>query len=302
VTALKEHQFEILPSADAMDGFVFGIGAEVSLDEDGFDPGEAGWLSQDGQNTRRGVRGFGRDVRDAKTWIWSTHTDQEDVETAADVLDRFSAAWSPEDLARQPGALTAVRYRLAGRDRRVFGRPRRFSAPPTNRILGGYVPITHDFDLVDSFTYDDVESSVAIPYSTSTSGGGFTLPAVMPIATQATEGVGSGQLTIGGRARAYPIIRFSGPWTNPSMTTDHWTLRWTGEIGPNGWVEIDARPWALTVLDQDGASAVEGLSRATWLEDIWFAAQSQPGISLSGSAASGGAVATVRWRNTWTSI
>lgn len=302
MTALKEHQFEILPTAEANDGFVFGIGAEVSLDEDGFDPGEAEWLTQDGQNTRRGVRGFGRDVRGARTWIWATHTDQEDVETAVDVLDRFSAAWSPEALVRDPGALTAVRYRLAGRDRRVFGRPRRFSAPPTNRILGGYVPITHDFDLVDSYTYDDVESSVAIPYSTSTSGGGFTLPATMPLATQATEGVGSGQITIGGRARAYPVIRFSGPWTNPSMTTDHWTLRWTGEIGPNGWVEIDTRPWALTVLDQDGSSAVGGLSRATWLEDIWFAPQSQPGISLSGSAASGGAVATLRWRNTWTSI
>lgn len=302
MTALKDHQFEILPTSDAADGFVWGIGADVSLDEEGFDPGEQEWLTQDGQNTRRGVVGFGRDVLGAKTWTWESHTDQEDVETAVNVLDRFSAAWSPESLARTPGALTAVRYRLAGRDRRVFGRPRRYAAPPTNLILNGYVPVTHDFQCVDSFTYDDVESSAEILYASSAEGGGFVLPAQLPVTTMPSAGNGSGQLTVGGTARAYPVIRFNGPWTNPVMTTDDWTLRWTGEIGPNAWVEIDARPWALTVKDQSGASAVEGLSRRTWLEDLWFAAGSQPQISLDGVAASGGASATVRWRNTWTSI
>ena len=302
MTALADHQFEILPSAEAMDGFVFGIGAEVSLDEDGFDPGEAEWLTQDGQNTRRGVVGFGRDVRGAKTWTWGSHVDQTDVETAVDVLDRFSAAWSPENLARTPGALTAVRYRLAGRDRRVFGRPRRFAAPPTNLILNGYVPIDHDFQCVDSYTYDDVASEALVPYASSASGGGFTLPSTMPLVTATSEGAGSTQLSVGGRARAYPVIRFNGPWTNPMMTTDAWVLRWEGEIGPGGWVEIDTRPWALTVLDQSGGSAVDGLPRQTWLEDMFFEPQSKPQISLSGIAPSGSASAWIRWRNTWTSI
>lgn len=302
MTVLTEHQFEILPSADAVDGFVWGIGASVSLNEDGFDPGDSEWLTQDGQNTRRGVVGFGRDVLGAKTWTWDSHTDQEDVGTAVDILDRFSAAWAPEALARTPGALTAIRYRLAGRDRRVFGRPRRYAAPPTNRILGGYVPVTHDFQCVDSFTYDDVASSAEILYASAAGGGGFVLPAPMPLVTMPSDGNGSGALTVGGAARAYPVIRFNGPWTNPVMTTDQWTLRWTGEILPGGWVEIDTRPWALTVLDQSGGSAIAGLSRRTWLEDIWFAPNSQPQISLDGIAASGGASATVTWRNTWTSI
>lgn len=302
MTALAEHQFEILPTEDASNGFVFGIGAEISIDEEGFDPGEAEWLTQDSQNTRRGVVGFGRDVLGAKTWTWDSHVDQDDVETAVDVLDRFSAAWSPESLARTPGAVTALRYRIAGRDRRVFGRPRRYAAPPSNRILGGYVPVTHDFQCVDSFTYDDVESSALIAYASASGSGGFTLPMAMPLVTMPSQGNGSGQITVGGRARAYPIIRFIGPWTNPVMHTDDWTLRWKGEIGPTGWVEIDTRPWALTVKNESGASAVAGLDRQTWLEDMWFAPQSQPQISLDGIAASGGAGALVRWRNTWTSI
>lgn len=302
MTILKDHQFEILPSAEANDGFVFGIGAEVSVNGDGFDPGESDWLTQDAQNTRRGVNGFGRDVRGSKTWTWSSHTDEEDVEGAADVLDRFSAAWAPELLAREPGSLTAIRYRIAGRDRRVFGRPRRYSAPPSNLILNGYVPITHDFALVDSFTYADVESSAEILYSSSMAGGGIVLPVVLPASSSPSFGNGGGQLSIGGYARAFPIIRFNGPWINPVLDTGDWLIKWTGTILDGGWVEIDCRPWALTVLDQSGASAVEGLHRQTWLEDCWFAPQSQPQISLAGTATGGSASATVRWRDTFTSI
>lgn len=300
MTALTEHQFEILPTPDATDGHVFGIGAAISTEQ--FDPGESEWLTQDQQNTRRGVTGFGRDVRGAKTWVWESHTDQEDVESAVAVLEDFAAAWSPELLVRQPGAVTAIRYRLAGRDRRVYGRPRRFAAPPSNLILNGYVPVTHDFSLVDSFTYDDVESSAVIPYTSSAEGGGFAFPLTFPVETLTSEGSGETQISVGGRARAYPIIRFNGPWTNPVMRTDEWTLRWKGSIPASGWVEIDTRPWALTVLDQDGASVAGGLDRTVWLEDCWFAPGSRPFITLGGNASTGSASATVRWRNAWTSI
>ena len=157
-----------------------------------------------------------------------SHTDQEDIETALSVLDEFADAWAPESIAEDPGEVTAVRYRLGGRYRRVFGRPRRFAAPPSNLILSGYVPITHDFETVDAYTYDDVESSAEILYSSSAEGGGFILPATLPIMMASAEGNGEAQVTVGGQARTYPIIRFNGPWTNPVMVTDDWTLRWSG--------------------------------------------------------------------------
>lgn len=302
MTVLAEHQFEILPSAEAASGFVFGIGAAVSIDAEGFDPGETEWMTQDSENTRRGNRAFGRDVLGAKTWVWESHTDQEDVATAVQTLEDFSAAWQPELLVRDPGVQTSLRYHLAGRTRRIFGRPRRFAAPPTNLILNGFVPITHDFALVDSYTYDDVQSSVQIPYSSGASTGGFTLPATMPVATIASEGNGGGQVSVGGNAKAYPVIRLNGPWTNPVFITDDWVLSWTGAIGVGQWIEIDCRPWALTALNQAGASVVGGLSRRTWLEDCWFAPGSQPQISLDGTTSGGSASADVKWRNTWTSI
>lgn len=302
MTTLADEQFEILPSEDATDGFVFGIGADVSVNDGGFDPGENEWITQDGQNTRRGVRGFGRDVLGAKTWVWESHTNRSDAEGALETLDAFSAYWMPELLVMQPGEQTCLRYRIGSRERRIYGRPRRYAAPPSNLVLSGYVPITHDFACVDSFTYDDVESMAVMPYSSTVEGGGFTFPLTFPVTTQSSEGYGGGQLDIGGNARAYPIIRFNGPWLNPVLITDNWTLEWDGEIGPVGWIEIDTRPWALTVLDQSGGSAMEGLSRRTYLEDMWFAPGSRPQISLAGASTSGSANATIRWRNAWTSI
>lgn len=301
-TTLEEHQFEILPTAEASSGFVFGIGAEVSLNEDGFDPGENEWITQDGQNARRGVTGFGRDVLAGKTWSWQSHVDRDTEEEAADTLDRFSAAWMPELLARDPGAITSIRYQFAGRTRRIFGRPRRYGAPPSNMVLSGYVPISHDFTTVDAFTYDDVMSSALIPYLSDAVGGGFTFPAAFPVETLPSEGTGQDQVQVLGRARAYPLLRFNGPWTNPRLETDDWSVSWTGSIPSGKWVEIDTRPWKLTVMNSDGGSVVEGLNPRTYLEDLWFEPQSQPQIRLGGTSASGNASALVRWRNTWTSI
>lgn len=302
MTALENYQFEILPNERVGSGFVFGLGADVSVNDGGWDPGEATWLSQDTQNSRRGVTGFGRDVLAGKTWVWEAHVDQEDIEGAIDTLDDFSAAWAPDDTVREPGALAVVRYRLANRIRRVYGRPRRYAAPPTNLIESGYVPVTVDFATVDAYTYDDAESSAQISYASGASLGGFILPQTMPLSSLPTDGNGGGQLSVGGTARAYPIVRFNGPWTNPVFSTDNWTLSWTGVIPTGGWVEIDCRPWALTVLNQSGASVAGGLAKQTWLEDCWFAPKSQPQINLRGSAPGGGASALVRWRNTWTSI
>ena len=302
MSVLKEHQFEILPSEDAADGFVFGIGAEVSLDEAGFDPGETTWQTQDGRNSRSGTDRFGRDVTEPRTWTWSSFVDREDVEGAVDTLERFSTAWAPHTLVEQTGANVALRYRLAGRTRRVIGRPRRFAAPPTNLILSGYVPVTHDFACVDSYTYDDEISNLQFGFVSVASGGGVRFPSAFPLVTTPSTVGGGGAVGVGGTAKAYPTIRFNGPWTNPVLTTPDWTLALKGSIPDGDWVEIDARPHVRTVLRSSGASAADYLdTRTVWLEDLWFAPGTLPQVSLGGSAPDG-ANLNVTWRNTWNSI
>ena len=89
MSALSEFQFEIVPDVDAMDGFVFGIGAKVSVNNEGFDSGEQSWLTQDSQNSRRGVKRFGRDVRSNRSWTWASHVNEVDVESALDTLEQM---------------------------------------------------------------------------------------------------------------------------------------------------------------------------------------------------------------------
>lgn len=302
MTALQEHQFEILPTEDAVDGYVFGIGAEVHVDGEGFDPGSMEWLSQDQNNTRRGIRAFGRDLPGAKTWAWESHTDCEDVPSAVAAVEAFSGFWRAPDVAESPSEHTAIRYRIADRERRVFGRPRNFSAPPSNLILSGLVPITHDFVTVDSYTYDDLESAVVVPYSSSVEGGGWIFPNTFPLVTNPSDGNATGQLAVGGNAKTYPVIRFNGPWLNPVIDFGIWRIQWTGSIPAGGWVEIDARPWRLTALNQSGASVIEGIARRSDWSSWHFKPNTQPQIALSGVAMGGSASAVVRWRNAWTWI
>lgn len=297
-TALKEHQFEILPDVEAESGFVFGIGAEVSVNGDGFDPASGDWISQDQQNTRSGNTAFGRDVLGASTWTWAGHVDREDVEGAVDTLGRFKAAWRPQAIALKPGAQVAMRYQLAGRTRRVFGRPRRFDGPPTNLILNGYLDLTFDFACVDAFTYDDQETIVDLPTTVSgESNGGFTFPLVMPAQTQPNTLSGEQQIIVGGNARAYPVVTFYGPWTNPSLETDNWNLSINGGLTGTQSITVDLRPWARTITDQNGDPHPERLAKRTYLEDMFFEPGQRPVLRLGG-VPSAGSYARLRWRNT----
>lgn len=298
MTTLSEKQFEILPDENSVDGFVFGIGANVSLDDNGFTPGTAEWINQDSENSRRGTTAFGRDVLSGPSWAWESHVNRSTVKEATETLELFTSAWRPE-IVEQASKLVPIRYKLAGRLRRVYGRPRRFDAPPSNLIDSGYVPVTHDFKCVDAFTYDDVEQSATIALSVEGGDSGFILPTTLPIETLPSATSPTAQVAIGGTARAYPIIRFNGPWTNPGIVTDDWNLKLSTSLADGQWVEIDTRPWVLTILRNNGSSAAGALGRRTWLEDLYFKSGTIPNIHLTGLSDSGGATCTIRWRNVY---
>lgn len=294
---LNEHQFEILPAEEAAEGFVFGIGADISIDGEGFDPASATWMTQDTQNSRRGNKNFGRDVLSNSIWTWAGFVDGEDVPTAMQISSAFSKAWRPEALMRTPGAQTCIRYRLADRYRRIYGRPRRLDLPLTNRILAGFRETTFDFEKVDAYTYDDSPEMVSIPFSVGgESSGGFIFPVVMPYNTLPSDNTDELQVHVGGDARTYPVVRFNGPWTNPSLETDDWKLELTGGISEGDYIEVDLRPWKQTILNQSGLSRPERLaSRRTWFEDMYFEPDTYPMLRLGGSS-SGGASCDISWR------
>lgn len=302
MTDLRDYQFEILPVEDSLaDGVVFGIGAAVSVNPTGFDSGEAEWLTQDSTNETRGARMFGRDVPAANTWSWAGHVDQEDESDALEALRVLRRAWSaPRPSGWEPGEVTTLRYRIDGRLRRVYGRPRRFSGSLTNSMLGGMIPVNMDFPLADHLHYDDALSSATLTWNGADNDGGFVLPTTLPIVTIPGSQT-DGNIHVGGDHPTYPVIRINGPIVNPSVVTNDWELTIKDTIGADEYVEVDLRPWHLTVLRNGTASIAGKLGRRQWFSEMLL----RPGynaIAFRGSSTSGGASCSVSWRSAWTTI
>lgn len=297
---LEDHQFEILPNELSTTGVGFGIGLDVSMDDDGWDPGDTDWLTQDSLNQVRGTRIFGRDALQGPTHTFALHVDQTTPETAVEALETLRTAWMAKDIIETPGRMAVLRYKLAGRVRRFYGRPRRWAAPPSNRILGGYVPITSTFDTADPLYYDDDLSSTTINF-VATSSGGFTFPVTFPAATL-PDGQREGSIHVGGKVPTYPVVRFNGPITNPYLLCGSlWRLQLNMTIASGQYVEIDTRPWKLSVLRQGLYSEAGKLARRTRLKDIVLKPGPQE-LSFGGTSAEGTATATVSWRGAYASI
>jgi hypothetical protein len=294
---LEEMQFEILPSEFEDTGYPFGIGLQVSIET--FDPGEMTWLEQTGQNSHNGARHFGRDTTMAPSWTWTMHTDGDNTADALRRLREFSSAWRARKIARVPSAVLPLRYRVGHRTRRVYGRPRRLASPPSNLILGGYIPITASFDLVDDLHYADTLSSAILTYNAD-GDGGFVLPSVLPIVTQ-PQSERALDVINDGDEDAPLVIRFEGPVVNPSLQGPGWNVSLKMEISAGEYVEIDTRPWRMTVLRNGSASVAGRLGRRQRLSDIALPAGKST-LRYRGASSSATSSCAVSWRSAYSSL
>ena len=129
---------------------------------------------------------------------------------------------------------------------------------------------------------------------------GVKLPSKLPLRTM-PQGQRQGSIVVGGDTATYPVIRFYGPVTQPSLVGDNFELILRTTIAEGAWVDIDTRPWHLTVLRSDGVSLAGRLGRRQWLEDVVL----KPGptqLAFRGSATSGSAACEVSWRDAWTNL
>lgn len=298
-TPLSEMQFELLPHEDADAGEAFGLGLDVSVDEDGFTPGSDDWQDQDAENPTRGGTTFGRDRLAGPTWAWDLFVNEHDVISARRTLSRFRTAWRAMHIRDEPNVVIPLRYRLGDEYRRIYGRPRGFEAPPNNMILSGFVPIQCDFKAVDGFVYDDTMSQLTLGLQ-GTSEGGFIFPVTFPVVTMPV-GEQRAQAVVGGDAKTYPIVRFDGPVTNPRLVTSRWTLGLDVAIPVNEYVEVDLRPWRLTALRNGTTSVAGALSKRTRLSDLYLE-PGRPEMTYRGSLLGGQSTCQVRWAAAHNSI
>lgn len=305
MTNLAEFQFELLPDLASYDGQVFGIGSDVSTDQEGFTPGSTDWATQDSQSGATGVTNFGRDKLLGPVWAWELHVNRDDVENALETLGKFTTAWRWLHGRDVPGEVTALRYSLAGRTRRIYGRPGKLESSPNNLLISGFAPVAVDFQATDGYTYDDVESSRLISIEESElgpTGGGFTFPLTFPYGPLPSPQQLGSSLLVGGDAPTRGIYRFIGPWTQPGIQTDDWTLSLPNYDIPVGqYVEIDTRSWANTVLVNGDASIAGQLGRRQKLSKAIL----KPGpvnLTMLGSSSNGTGACSVRWANAHNSL
>lgn len=293
---------DLLEKQWELGGVVFGLDCRVQSDPEVGVP----WndvRSQDSINPVGDDTRMGRDRRSPGSWSFKLFVDQEDEADALDALDELATAWDADEIRANPDAVMALRYHLAGRTRRVYGRPRRWTAPLTNDLLNGYIVITADFQLRTGLYFDDMESSVEIDSRPTVSDGGFDVPFDAPIEFQGQSPPREKPVIVTGRKATPVVVDFHGPSVNPVLELPDWRLQLNATIPAEETFTVDSRPWSLGVTRKDGSPvSASVLGRSTRLRELVLRANPD-GTPREHSAiyttadTSGQSKVTVRWRN-----
>lgn len=275
--------------------FAFGtIGSKFVFPQDG--PPSISNIDIDDQDAPRpnadGVL-FGTDTRNGTTVTFDIEVDGGDSETSAnDLLQTLAKAWRADEVRKTPGAMATL---TAHTGRSAFGRPRRFQ-PKYDLTPFGLTAVTCDFATADDLWYDPQD--IAVIKLIPDVGGGLIAPLASPLATTATSDR-SQTINVGGTVPTWPVIKITGPITNPSIgVTGLFNLSFNLTLAADQTLVIDTRPWARTIK-RNGASVAGSLvARGSRLSDAML----YPGIydiTFSGASATGTPQATFIWRNAY---
>lgn len=264
-----------------------------------FTPGSPSNRSQTVENPRADSRWFGRDRKTPGTWGFSMFVNRADEVEALDTLAALKEVWDAEDVRLTPGVVMPLRYTLAGRTRRVYGRPVRCEEVVDVRMWQGFLGVEADFELADTLHYADEETSTTLNIVPATTGG-LVAPLVEPLRTLSSPEVSrQGQIVVGGNTATWAKVLISGASgaTGLRVVVDEtWSVGISGTVGHDETITFDGHPWARTILSSNGGSASGRAHPATRLERMRLA----PGpheIRFEGTDPTGTASATVVWRD-----
>ncbi|WP_331728898.1 phage tail family protein (plasmid) [Streptomyces sp. NBC_01259] len=160
---------------------------------------------------------------------------------------------------RQAGGVTMnLRLKFPGRPTRVVRGRVRKADTDLQKAIHGWIPIDIEFQSDDYLYYTDEPDTTGIPLAVLSSGG-LTFPLVFPFTIDGDPAaVGRpGFLDVDGNASTWPVLRVTGPCSNPVIThvTSGRSLSVQVTLAAGEWVEIDTRPGWRTVLRNNGGAA-----------------------------------------------
>lgn len=279
------------------DGASFGV--ETPLLVTNFDPGAAEINKGDTQRSQRDGLIAGRDTLGGRTWGFSISTNTDDIETALAVERVLSSRWLAEKFRLNPLATYPLSYELAGRWRRVYGRPDRYAGINADVLsMVGAGKIECDFRVMDPLYYDETETRLTltiVPAST----GGLKAPLVGPLSTVRSSAPRAGLVENTGDQPTPLTAVFKGPVTDPWVRAEAgWEIALKGTLAHDQTVTVDAR--AGTVLR--GSTPVAGmLTRKSRLSTARLPVGTSE-LAFGGTDLTGTASVELRWRNAYTSI
>lgn len=221
-----------------------------------FSPGGFDLRTQDTPGAVGDYMLFGTDRKTPPTWGFDLFTDTFDPAEALKWAELLAVVWD-NGVRLIPGGVLPLRYKVAGRIRRVYGRPGKFTINPDG-VQNGKVHITADFRLAEDSYYDDDESTATIrltPGQPTGLGAGIVLAngVGLPWVFTTPAPPRTEQVIIGGSKETWVDVEFRGPCSNPyvQIGTLTWGLKGVIPLGQS--VTLSGKPWDMGVRRNDGA-------------------------------------------------
>lgn len=293
---LRESQY-------AVEGYVFGRDLPINVAAVGFEEAETalGDLELPGQD---GIA-FGRDHKRGPLITFELNVLHRDPDEAKREYAQLASRWDAAALRRTPRLVTTLTMRQPGtRQVVVYGRPRSLERTSSNVLLkAGRIDAVATFQAADHLVYDDTgtEDGGARELEltlVAAAGDGIVWPLTWPV-TWGHQGVRRDAVISRGDAPTWPVITIRGPVSQPSVEIvgTGRQLRLDTTLAYDQTVTIDTRPWARTILRDDGAS-LAGVARGAALSDFLLPV-GQTVIAYRGTDTTGQSRATVAWRDAY---
>lgn len=228
-----------------------------------------------------------------------------DPAAAHDVLAALQAGAVDPSVRLAGGETITLRIKRPGRPTKVLnGRLRKLDAEFA-QVIHGYVPLDIEFLATDPLFYGDTDQTVEIPLGWL-SGGGFTAPVAAPIYVSAASGAADrpGWVVNSGNTPTYPVIRITGPCSNVTVIhaeSGRVLQLPTLSLTAGQWVELDARPGRVSVVDQNGGNAESYLSAASRL-DLFTLPPGQTELRWTATDPTNTSRLRLTWRDAYTAL
>lgn len=297
---LEESQFEI-------GGYRFGrdLPIEVTTFDEGGAEAQVGDLDLPGQDGTV----FGRDTKAGMELTFELSVNTRSPDQAKAEWGELATRWDAAAVRSRARQVVPLRVRTPGeRTVVVYGRPRSLERTSTLALMKvGRIDGVATFQCADAYFYDDTgpdgeggPHSITLTLVASAGDGGIVWPVTWPF-TWGAQGVRQDTVVNRGDSPSWPVITFHGPVAQPSIelvgTGRRLSLDTT--LAYDRSITIDTRPWARTILRDDGASFA-GVARGASLSEFQLPV-GQTVLAYRGTDLSGQSRCVISWRDAYSS-